>query len=321
MKKTKNERDFYYKKDRMNQLRGFCAVAQTGSVNRAKDLLNIEGTAVSKRVISLERDLGVKLFKRSTTGKKSLTLTTEGRRFYEKVAPQLQAIDGLFHEFIKSNDEKYHNTLRIATFDAIIERMLPYLIDFQKKNPKVDIQLFNISESAALKKLINNELDIVIYPSDENNECPIELEKRKIIINPSYLVLYKGHPLASISERNITKEMLAIYPIGLFLASDEDGLYSKAFADFTKDYKIKPPINIRYTSTSLIKKLVREKICITYFDEFWLNEEDRREFILKKDYIFPPMYFYAFKRKNTPIKAVTTKFMVIIEENKDKIFI
>ena len=48
------DKNFYYKKDRLNQLRGFCAVVQSGSVNKAAKIVGVEPTAVSKQVKALE---------------------------------------------------------------------------------------------------------------------------------------------------------------------------------------------------------------------------------------------------------------------------
>ena len=88
---------FYYKKDRLNQIRGFCAVIKFGSVNNAARNLNLEPATVSKQIITLERDIGLKLFDRSN--KRKLILNDDGEKFYNKAVKILQSVDGLFEHF------------------------------------------------------------------------------------------------------------------------------------------------------------------------------------------------------------------------------
>ena len=56
---------FYYKKDRLNQLRGFCTTVRCDcSQAKAARKLNVEPATINKQISSLERDLEVKLFDR-----------------------------------------------------------------------------------------------------------------------------------------------------------------------------------------------------------------------------------------------------------------
>src|SRR5260370_31127087 len=71
---------------------GLVAVVQTvdsGSFSGAGRFIGSSPSAVSKSVARLERRLGVRLLQRST---RTLSLTTEGAAYYERVAPLLRAI-------------------------------------------------------------------------------------------------------------------------------------------------------------------------------------------------------------------------------------
>src|SRR5690242_5534165 len=59
-------------------IRTFLAVAAAGSLSAAARQLDVVPMQVSRRIASLERDLGVRLFHRTT---RSLTLTGEGEAF------------------------------------------------------------------------------------------------------------------------------------------------------------------------------------------------------------------------------------------------
>jgi DNA-binding transcriptional LysR family regulator len=66
------------------------AVVDGGSFVKAADLIGLTDSGVSRAISRLETRLGVRLLDRTT---RSVTLTDEGRRFYEEVKPHLNAIE------------------------------------------------------------------------------------------------------------------------------------------------------------------------------------------------------------------------------------
>jgi DNA-binding transcriptional LysR family regulator len=66
------------------------AVVDGGSFVKAAELVGLTDSGVSRAISRLETRLNVRLFDRTT---RSVTLTDEGRRFYEEVKPHLNAIE------------------------------------------------------------------------------------------------------------------------------------------------------------------------------------------------------------------------------------
>lgn len=66
------------------------AVVEGGSFVKAAELIGITDSGVSRSIGRLETRLGVRLLDRTT---RSVTLTDEGRRFYEEAKPHLDAIE------------------------------------------------------------------------------------------------------------------------------------------------------------------------------------------------------------------------------------
>lgn len=66
------------------------AVIEAGTIARAADALGLTASAVSRAISRLEARIGVRLLERTT---RSLSLTDEGRRFYERVGPHLAGIE------------------------------------------------------------------------------------------------------------------------------------------------------------------------------------------------------------------------------------
>ena len=163
-----SEKDFYYKKSRLNQLRGFCNVVQCDcSGVKAAEKTNIEPAAISKQISSLERDLGIKLFERARGHR--MSLTKEGKLFYELAIKQMQGMDSLFESFNEHLKDFNDNHLNIALHYMAATYIFPNIIgnllkQDRFKNIKIDILETNKAE--ALKKLENKEVDLIYFPFD-----------------------------------------------------------------------------------------------------------------------------------------------------------
>lgn len=74
----------------LKQLRALLAIAETGSVTKASEILHIVQPAISRQVKLLEEELGVVLFERERHG---MVPTAAGRKFVERVRRALVEID------------------------------------------------------------------------------------------------------------------------------------------------------------------------------------------------------------------------------------
>ena len=63
------------------------AIVATGSFRRASEHLDVSPPAVTRLISRLEERVGVRLLNRTT---RSVSLTDEGRQFYERIAPLLE---------------------------------------------------------------------------------------------------------------------------------------------------------------------------------------------------------------------------------------
>ena len=66
------------------------AVVEAGSMSRAAEALSLTPSGVGRSIARLEARVGVRLLERTT---RTMTLTDEGRRFYEEVGPHLDGIE------------------------------------------------------------------------------------------------------------------------------------------------------------------------------------------------------------------------------------
>lgn len=126
--------------DRANliDLEAVIAIMRRGSFRAAAVDLGMSTTALSNAIAKLERQLGVRLFNRTT---RSLSLTDAGRTFVDRVGPALQDINAAM-ETVRSQQEVPSGTLRINAFPtAAREIMAPLILPFLRRYPQVHIDL------------------------------------------------------------------------------------------------------------------------------------------------------------------------------------
>ena len=120
------------------ELDAVIAIARRGSFRAAALELELSTTALSNAIGKLERQLGVRLFNRTT---RSVSLTDAGRNFVGQVGPALQDI----HEAMnaaRSQQEIPAGTLRINAFaTAAREILAPLILTFLWLYPQVNIDL------------------------------------------------------------------------------------------------------------------------------------------------------------------------------------
>ena len=133
---TKNENNIAMKS--LKGIASFIAVASTGSFAQAARLQGVSAVAVSKNVSTLERQLAVRLFQRST---RQLSLTPEGTQFYEQCQGPLRAL-----EAAQANLETSANSVRglvrvtcVAPFGMGF--VLPLMPQFHALHPDIQVEL------------------------------------------------------------------------------------------------------------------------------------------------------------------------------------
>jgi DNA-binding transcriptional LysR family regulator len=144
----------------------FNCVSETGNISRAAKQLYISQPAVSKSIQSLEDNLGVTLFIRSSRGVK---LTDEGKLLYDYTK---SAFDTL-----KSGEDNLRHVhelgighLRIGASTTLCKYLLlPYLNGFVKENPHIKITIDNQSSSHTMKLLENNALDLGLVAKPDSD--------------------------------------------------------------------------------------------------------------------------------------------------------
>jgi DNA-binding transcriptional LysR family regulator len=123
--------------DRLFALRLFARVARKGSFSAAGRELNIPQSTASRTIATLEREIGVALFVRTT---RAVTLTDAGLDFLARVESVLAELDEAEHAARGTGE--LHGTLRIGLATNFgVREVIPRLSDFMSRHPALRIDL------------------------------------------------------------------------------------------------------------------------------------------------------------------------------------
>jgi DNA-binding transcriptional LysR family regulator len=179
----------------LSNMLAFVRVAEVQSFTQASNGLGLSTSAVSKAVARLEADLGVKLFHRTT---RSISLTTDGVRFYEGCQQLLGELDALEAE-IQGNRAAPRGRLTVSVSPAFGQVCLvPMLKAFTQAFPQITL---DISMDDRLVDPAEQGVDVVIRTgnlSDSANLIARQLVAYPLVVcgSPSYLEQhgYPQHP-------------------------------------------------------------------------------------------------------------------------------
>jgi DNA-binding transcriptional LysR family regulator len=120
------------------ELEAVLAIAARGSFRAAALELGLSTTALSNLIAKVERQLGVRLFNRTT---RSVSLTDAGRTFVDQVAPALRDIQDAMAA-VRSQQDTPSGTLRINAFASGAREVLaPLVLPFLRRHPQVHVDL------------------------------------------------------------------------------------------------------------------------------------------------------------------------------------
>lgn len=149
--------------DQLLAIRAFARVTETGSFTRAADSLNMPVSTVSKLVKSLETHLGARLLLRTT---RKVTLTPEGREYYENTARILRDIEET-DSALSLAGQRPRGQLRVDIGASTARDVLiPALPDFIRRYPEITLDL-GVADRQV--DLISGNVDCVIRGGPMND--------------------------------------------------------------------------------------------------------------------------------------------------------
>ncbi len=244
----------------IRQLEAFAAVYTAGSVTSAARLLDRSQPVVSRQLQDLEHELGFVLFTRT---RPQVTLTDQGREFYEEVRnvlAGLQQLDSRTREIARGQPRPLRVAANMSLCTSLVaevlgrlERSKPIFVD------KMQIEIAHPGEAAGLVE--DGLVDIGI------SSLPIDLGRCHLHWSgqaPCLIALPADHPLAG--NEIIRLADLATYTV--ITMSNASGLRHRLSTALLQNTETSPRRHIETSSYMNALALVRAGVGIALIDPF-----------------------------------------------------
>ncbi|MGK3130302.1 LysR family transcriptional regulator [Pantoea sp. C8B4] len=121
-----------------HELQAIKTLGEQRSFRRAAEMLGLKRSSLSHLVKTLEQNLGVQLFQRTT---RSVSLTDAGQQLIDRLAPLLNEMDEVLHD-VSARRQQHAGTLRISASDAAISILLEKVVPgFCAEYPNIQLDL------------------------------------------------------------------------------------------------------------------------------------------------------------------------------------
>lgn len=215
----------------IQQLRYVVAIANSGTFREAAEKMYVSQPSLSISVRDLEKELGFKIFRRTSSG---TFLTRRGMEFYEKAQELVKGFDIFQNQYANPEEEKDEFSIASQHYDFLP----PTITAFSERYP--DYKNFRIFESTTvqiLDEVAQGHSEIgIIYLNNQNKKGIMQrveklgLEVIELIPFHTHIYLREGHPLAQKEE--LVMEDLADLPTVRFTQEKDEYLYySENFVD------------------------------------------------------------------------------------------
>ncbi len=246
---------------KFSQLKYIIAIADAGSINKAAEKLYISQPSLTESVKELERELGFRIFNRSSRG---VTLTIHGMEFLSYARSLYSHYEDVMEKYSDSTaiKKKFGVSAQHYSFavKAFVEMVKPFDMneyEFAIRETITKDVIRDVSE-------MRSELG-VLYLSDFNRKAILkllnsaDLEFHKLADCYPCVYVWKEHPLAK--EEVIGYEQLMQYPCCSFEQGDDASFYLTEEIVSTNVYPRTIKVNDRATMLNLMVGLYGYTVC------------------------------------------------------------
>jgi len=183
------------------------AVAKAGSIRKAAETMAITSTALNRRILAMEEELGVPIFERLARG---VRLTTAGEILIHHIRGQLTDMERVKSQIADLSGER-RGHVSIACSQALLPYFLPEQIAiYRGEHPAVTFGVLLRDRASAEQALVDFSADLVLVFE------PVRMLEFQNLLNirqPVHAVMAANHPLAE--QPSIRLRDCLRYPVAL----------------------------------------------------------------------------------------------------------
>lgn len=226
-------------------LQYFLTVAREENITKAASLLHITQPTLSRQLMQLEEELGVKLFRR---GKHNILLTEDGMLLRRR-AQEIINLAEITEKELRHGDENVTGEISIGCGETQNMKPLSNMIaSFQKKYPDVIFNIYTAIADDVKERLENGILDMGLLLE------PVEISRYNFIrmpLNEKWQVLMrKDSPLAE--KKKITPVDLATMPLIMAKRQSVRNELEHWFGNYAEKLNIVSTCNLSHNNQSIM---------------------------------------------------------------------
>ena len=288
----------------LRHIRYFLAVAEEMNFSRAAQKLCIAQPPLSRQIMDLEDELGVKLFNRS---KHALSLTDEGVLFKQYAVQVLDLVDHSTSE-VRELKHGLQGMLNLGTVEGNAPRLLAeWISGFHEENPHVQYTLWNGNSDDVVQRVMNGLCEVAVIMEPYNgvglNSIPIYSENWVAIIP-------KEHPILNNKTKKVTMSQVADHD--LIIPSRESRLAE--IGEWFKGTNKTPKVSCRVAHVLSAYELTRQGLGIAIFPESVKNIVNSDEVTIKEfEKPAPTVSYILVWNKNRTLSHAASEFVEYIK--------
>jgi DNA-binding transcriptional LysR family regulator len=195
---------------RLEQLQAFLSIAETGSFQQAAQKCGLTQSTISRQIQSLEAELGLSLFHRTTQTK----LTLGGDRLLPRARKICLEWQNAMQE-LKDLQSGKQPELCVAAIHSVCSHHLPPILQtFCQAYPEVQLRITALGSDRALKVLKDGLVDLAIVMNNRFLSNTPEMVIKVLYDEPINVLMSANHPLTHYDR--IPWAELARYPQVVF---------------------------------------------------------------------------------------------------------
>ena len=302
----------------LTQLHYVITIAETGSMNKAAELLYVAQPSLTNAIKELEKELGITLFFRNGKG---VTLTNDGAEFLLYARQIYGEYETVLEKYGKNGNYKKKFGVSTQHYSFAVKAFVDMAKEFDMSKYEFAIRETRTAEVIQDVSTMKSEIG-VLYLSDYNRKAMEKLlnnaglEFHHLIDCQAYVYLWKHHPLAN--EESISFEQLEGYPCLSFEQGDNSSFYLAEEILSTNEYSQIIHANDRATMLNLMVGLNGYTLCSGINCEEQ-NGSDFRAVPYKDDAENPNsvMEIGYITRKNLVLSQMGKVYIEAIKRNLD----
>jgi DNA-binding transcriptional LysR family regulator len=225
----------------LQQLNYVITISETGSLNKAAEVLYVSQPSLTSAVKELEKELGIVIFHRSGRG---VSLTNDGVEFISNARQLYYQYESLLEKYGKGGVLKKKFGISTQHYSFAVKSFVETVKKFDMEEYEFTIRETRTREVIEDVSYSKSEIGI-IYLSEFNRKIITKLlntnglEFHPLVECDTFVYLWKGHPLAN--RKKISLSLLEDYPCLSFEQGDNGSLYFAeevfAYREYAKTIK------------------------------------------------------------------------------------